>query len=333
MYRQSGSFQRTLLRFIALVLGILLAVMLSATMYFQHLLNGIHYVNDDTAASLLEDLEEILPPREDSPAKDTGRIGGKGSELVNILLIGQDRREGEDRARSDTIILCTFNKKTKEVTMTSFLRDLYVPIPGYQSNRINAAYVFGGMPLLNETLKTNFGICVDGNVEVDFTQFAQIVDLVGGVKMELRQDEADAINAAVPGNLTAGEQWLSGSQALAYSRIRNLDADGDFSRTNRQRKVLAALVCSYKDADLSTILSLVVEALPMISTDMNKLTMLRYAAELFPILAGAEIVSQQIPAEGTYSQQTVEDMAVLVADMEATRQILWDTLMGGKREG
>jgi anionic cell wall polymer biosynthesis LytR-Cps2A-Psr (LCP) family protein len=164
-------------------------------------------------------------------------------------------------------------------------------------------------------------------VEVDFTQFSQVIDLLGGISMELRQDEADAINATIPGNLTAGEQWLSGSQALAYARIRNLDADGDFSRTDRQRKVIYALFRSYKDADLGAVLSLISEALPMITTDMSKISMLRYAAELFPVLAGADFVSQQIPAAGTYSEETIRDMAVLVADMDAARKLLQDTLL------
>jgi len=329
MQRQRRSFQRSLLSFIAVVLGILLAVMLSVTLYFQHLLNRINYIEHDTTFPLAENLSDLLPvPSEEAPETGTGQIGGKGSDLVNILLIGQDRREGESRARSDTMILCTFNKKTKDVTMTSFLRDLYVPIPGYQNNRINAAYTFGGMPLLGETLKNNFGIHVDGTVEVDFTQFSQIIDLLGGVSLELRQDEADTINQSIPGNLTAGEQWLTGSQALAYARIRNLDADGDFSRTNRQRKLISALVKSYKGADLSSIVSLVAEALPMISTDMSKMSMLRYAVELFPLLAGADITSQQIPADGTYTNQTISDMSVLVADMEATRKLLYDTLVG-----
>jgi len=329
MRRQPRSFQRTLLSFIAVILGILLAVMLSVTLYFQHILDRINYIESDTTFPLVENLSDLLPaPSEEAPDTGITQIGGKGSDLVNILLIGQDRRPGEDRARSDTMILCTFNKKTKAVTMTSFLRDLYVAIPGYQNNRINAAYSWGGMPLLNDTLKNNFGIHIDGNVEVDFTQFSQIIDMVGGVTMELRQDEANAINQSVPGNLTAGEQWLTGSQALAYARIRNLDADGDFSRTNRQRKVISALISSYKNADLSSILSLVVEALPMISTDMSKITMLRYAVELFPLLAGADIVSQQIPADGTYSNQSINDMSVLVADMDATRQLLQDTLAG-----
>ena len=330
MKRQRRSFRHTLLSFIAIVLGILLAIMLSITLYFQHILDRVNYVEYDAALPQVENLSNLIPLPQEEPEEDTVMIGGKNSDLVNILLIGQDRRENEAAARSDTMILCTFNKATKEVTMTSFLRDLYVPIPGYQDNRINAAYAFGGMPLLNETLKDNFGIHVDGNIEVDFTQFSQIIDLLGGVSMELRQDEADAINQAVPGNLTAGQQWLSGSQALAYARIRNLDADGDFSRTNRQRKLISALMESYRGADMGAVLSLVMEALPMISTDMSKMTMLRYAAELFPLLAGADISSQQIPADGAYTNQTIQDMSVLGADMEAARQLLYETLAVSK---
>ena len=79
-------------------------------------------------------------------------------DIVNLLLIGQDRREGQDRQRSDSMIMVTLNKKTKQISMTSFMRDLYVQIPGYSDNRINAAYAFGGMDLLDSTLNTNFGV-------------------------------------------------------------------------------------------------------------------------------------------------------------------------------
>jgi LCP family protein required for cell wall assembly len=315
--------------------------MLSVTLYFQYLLKQINYVeHDETPTLSQEQLNEYLAEEEDSdasaPSMDAGdvefkdhttQIGGKGSGLVNILLIGQDRRPGESRARSDTMILCTFNKHTKTLTMTSFLRDLYVEIPGYQDNRINAAYAAGGMSLLNETLKENFGIHIDGNIEVDFNQFAQIVDLLGGVTMELRQDEADVINRDAPGTVSAGTQLLTGQQALAYARIRSLDADGDFSRTNRQRKVISALLDSYKNASLSTVLSLLDDILPMITTDMNDVKIIAYATELFPMLSGADIVSQRIPADGSYSGKMINGMSVLVADMEASRQLLEDTLL------
>lgn len=330
MARRSGSFQHRLLQFIALTLGILLAVMLSLTLYVQHMLDGIHYTQSSTVLPSVEQISNLLPDLGADTA-DPDRIGGKGSGLVNILLIGQDRREGDSSARSDTMILCTLHKETAQVTLTSFLRDLYVTIPGHGDNRINAAYAFGGGELLADTLKENFAVHVDGIVEVDFTQFSRIIDMAGGVTMELRQDEADAINAATGSNLTAGEQWLTGSQALVYSRIRNLDSDGDFSRTNRQRKVISALVRAYRNADLSQVLSMVTQALPMICTDMSKLTLLRYAAEFFPALAGS-LSSQQVPGEGAYSNQVIDDMAVLVADKEEITGFLRQTLLGSSWE-
>ena len=315
MSRRRNSLKRAALSFLCIVLAVILTAMLSVTLYFQYLLKQINYVeHDETPTLSQEQLNEYLAEEEDSdasaPSMDAGdvefkdhttQIGGKGSGLVNILLIGQDRRPGESRARSDTMILCTFNKHTKTLTMTSFLRDLYVEIPGYQDNRINAAYAAGGMSLLNETLKENFGIHIDGNIEVDFNQFAQIVDLLGGVTMELRQDEADVINRDAPGTVSAGTQLLTGQQALAYARIRSLDADGDFSRTNRQRKVISALLDSYKNASLSTVLSRLDDILPMITTDMNDVNIIAYATELFPMLSGADIVSPRIPADGSSS--------------------------------
>ena len=341
MSRRRNSLKRAALSFLCIVLAVILTAMLSVTLYFQYLLKQINYVeHDETPTLSQEQLNEYLAEEEDSdasaPSMDAGdvefkdhttQIGGKGSGLVNILLIGQDRRPGESRARSDTMILCTFNKHTKTLTMTSFLRDLYVEIPGYQDNRINAAYAAGGMSLLNETLKENFGIHIDGNIEVDFNQFAQIVDLLGGVTMELRQDEADVINRDAPGTVSAGTQLLTGQQALAYARIRSLDADGDFSRSNRQRKVISALLDSYKNASLSTVLTLLDDSLPMITTDMNDVKIIAYATELFPMLSGADIVSQRIPADGSYSGKMINGMSVLVADMEASRQLLEDTLL------
>lgn len=329
-------------RRIALILLCILLAVLSITLgiraYSRHLLGKLNYVDPETASTLSqEQLDAYLETEETEPAVPTMEAGDvefdshetqiSGNNTINILLIGQDRREGEKRARSDTMILCTFNKLRKTLTMTSFLRDLYVQIPGYQNNRINAAYTAGGMKLLNQTLERNFGVTVDGNIEVDFTQFSRIVDLLDGVTMELRQDEAEAINKAFPGNLTAGVQLLNGEQALAYARIRKLDADGDFSRTDRQRKLLTALLSTYQNSNLTTILSLLDEILPMITTDLTQTEILAYAKELFPILPELEIHSQYIPEEGTYSYKTIRNMAVLVADMDAARALLEQTLL------
>ncbi len=270
----------------------------------------------------------VLSGNTDQEAQIPDQIGGHGSRVVNILLVGQDRRENEGRTRADTMLLCTFNKKTRELTMTSFLRDLYVKIPGHGSNRINAAYAFGGMELLEETLQENFGLQIDGTVEVDFSQFSSIVDVLGGVEMELREDEAALINQETGSDLSGGTHHLNGDQALAYSRIRKLDADGDFSRTNRQRKVLSAILDGYRDAKLSTLLLLVNKVLPMVSTDLGAMEIMGYALELAPLLSGFEIKQQHVPASGTYTDQNIDGMAVLVPDLDAARQMLANTLIG-----
>ena len=252
----------------------------------------------------------------------------ESDDIINILLIGQDRRPGETRARSDSMILCTVNKETGTLILTSILRDLYVQIPGYGDNRINAAYAAGGMQLLNETLEHNFGIRVDGNVEVDFNQFQSIIDRLGGVSVDLRQDEAELLNRTLNAGVTAGIQKLTGEQALRYARIRSLDSDGDFSRTDRQRKLIGAMIEAAGDAGMKTLLTLVDEILPMITTDMSNFQILSYALELFPVLPELEIVSQHVPADGTYSGKMIRGMAVLVADMDAARTMLERTLLG-----
>ena len=322
-------------------LGLILALLAGGTICLHRLLGRIHYVDISTTPTLSQDqLDAYLEPEageepgtaptmnpEDVPFSEHDiQIGGEGSDIVNILLIGQDRREGESRSRSDSMLLCTFQKSAKKLILTSFLRDTYVKIPGYRKNRLNAAYAAGGMPLLNQTLEENFGVHIDGNVEVDFYQFAEIVDLLGGVELELRQDEARWVSRETGTELDEGTQLLSGVQALAYARIRKLDADGDFSRTNRQRKVITALLERYRSAGLTEALSLLEQILPKITTDMTQKEILTHTVILFPMLSGMEVLSQHIPAENTYVSRRIEGMAVLVADLEANRKFLKETL-------
>ena len=337
--RRKRSGARAALKALCVVLAVILTALLGLTAYAQHLLGKINYVADQDKMSA-EEAEQYLATQETDPdatgetLTDEELDWGTGSRdligdsdnLVNILLIGQDARPGEGRSRSDVMILCTFNKSTKTLTMTSFLRDLYVQIPGYGNSKLNHTYVWGGMELLNETLEKNFGIHVDGNLEVNFERFSQLIELLGGVDMELRQDEANYINREVGGSLTSGMQHLNGQQALTYARIRKLDADADFSRTNRQRKLLTSLIGEFKNSSLTTVLSLLNEALPMLTTDMTQSEIVGYVTELFPLLSGATIVSQRIPADGAYTMPTINGMSVVKADMDAARQLLEDTL-------
>ena len=339
MKKQTSPNRRGRLVLLCFILGLILTAMVVGTVYLQHLLGQIHYVDSDTAPSLSpEELNAYLATQAEeantAPTMDPEDVTfpeydaqiGSDSDIINILLIGQDRREDEYRARSDSMILCTFHKSEKRLTMTSFLRDTYVSIPGYGKNRINVAYAAGGMPLLNKTLESNFGVHIDGNVEVDFCQFADIVDLLGGVELELRNDEAQWVNRETGSDLSEGTNLMDGRQTLAYARIRKLDADGDFSRTNRQRKVITALMDAYRGTSLPSALSLLEQILPLITTDMTDREILGYAVSLFPLVTGGEIVSQFIPAAGTYSSRNIDGMAVLVADLDANRKLLEETI-------
>lgn len=245
--------------------------------------------------------------------------------IVNILLIGQDRRPGETRTRSDCMILCTINTEKKTMVLTSFLRDLYVDMPQwngrtYQDNRLNACYAFGGMGMLDAALKKNFGVHVDHNLEVDFNGFEDIIGVFGGVTMNLTAAEARYLG----GGLKEGTNHLTPSQTLAYARIRKIDSD--FGRASRQRKVLLTLLASMSELSPDQLAELFNRILPMMTTDMTDSDITGYMVRLLPILSELEVTTQTIPASGTYKSVSVRGMAVLVPDLKANREILADTL-------
>lgn len=248
------------------------------------------------------------------------------TNVENYLLIGRDEYPGSDSSRSDSILLCTFRPEDQTLTMTSILRDLYVPIPGYRNNRINASYAFGGMSLLKQTVEENFQIPIDGCIEIDFSSFPRLIDLLGGVTLELRRDEAEAVNSSTQSSLKEGICTLNGQQALAYVRIRKLDNNGDFSRTNRQQKLLTALLHAYRNASFPQVLRLLKEVLSLVETDMDTREILNSARQFVPILSQLQIKHQHIPSNGTYTYKTIRGMSVLVADMDAARSLLWQTL-------
>ena len=347
MKKEKSGCARIFMIIVCIVLGLILAAMITVTVagtaVVNHFLNMVNRAEDLPQETLsqeqIEDLfnEETVAPEEDTApvvkeedvdwGQQDGTVIENSDNIVNILLIGQDARPGEGRSRSDSMILVTFNKAQKTITMTSFLRDLYVQIPGYADNKLNATYVLGGMELLNDTLEQNFGVQVDGNVEVDFSHFADVIDLLGGVDMELRNDEAAYINAYTGRYvLGSGLQHLDGEQALFYSRIRHLDADADFSRTNRQRKVINALIEQFRSTKLTTLLGLLDDLLPMITTDLTNKEMIQLAKDLFPMLADCTIVSQRVPADGAYYLASINSMSCIVADMDAARELLKQTM-------
>lgn len=257
------------------------------------------------------------------------------SNIKSILLIGQDKQGDQTRQRSDSMILATLDKDQGTISLTSFMRDLYVAIPGYSSTRINAAYAYGGMELLDETLEENFGVQIDGNVEVDFEVFKVLVDKVGGIDLELTQAEADYIcgrdqSVLYPQplrtdwDLQEGVNHLDGEQALIHARNRSI-GNSDYRRTERQQDVLKAAFAKIKDLNVLEIGGLIKDVLPLVTTDLSLWDMTGYAMDVMSI-GTDEIQSYRIPEDGSYTPQTIDGMQVLVPNLEQNREYLQQIL-------
>ena len=327
------------------VLALILIVGIFVTAYVDHLLGLITpppVIGGDVDDPTIHTTEYVPPTLPsgftdptidpstvtDPPAVEDDKIisSEKYPEIINIMLVGQDRRPGENYlTRSDAMILCTFNTKSKTITMTSFMRDLYVKIPGIGGNKMNAAYQFGGMKLLRETMLENFGVYVDAFVEVDFSGFEKAVDALGGVTISLTQEEADHLYEQYGWSMQAGMQHLTGVQALAYSRIRYV-GNADFGRTERQRNVINAIINECKTMSLTEANKLLNEILPLVSTDMSKEDIFDYALTLFPLLKG-NIHSQRIPIDASFTLEWVGALDVVLPDYDINRQYLLDTLL------
>lgn len=333
--------KRGLLIGICIFLSVVLVIGLAGIIYAESLFGLLGNVGNQGELSQ-EEIDAFLQGEKDDQSgddvdpdslqwDDAPTIDGK--DVINILLIGQDRRENENRARSDAMILCTLNKSKKTLTMTSFMRDMYVKIPGYRANRINASYFLGGAKLLDETLTTNFGVQIDGNIEVDFFGCMECIDVIGGVAVELTEAEANYLNRKgnwevtneAPWNLKAGVNNLTGSQAVAYSRIRYI-GNGDFERTERQRKVLTAIFNKCKDLSIPEMHKLLSKLLPNLATDMTNAELIGHATTVLTMASDLTIVNQRIPADGTYSNSRVDGMSVLLPNIEKNRELLANTI-------
>lgn len=264
----------------------------------------------------------------------------KEDGVVNILLIGNDSRENGEDGRSDAMILLSVSSKTKKIYMTSLLRDMYVEIPGHDGNRLNAAYSFGGAELLMETIEGNLGITVNRYVLVNFEAFANLVDAVGGIDLELSREEIEYVNGYLveynmltdrpqgTDNMDAsagGMVHLNGPQALAYSRNRYLGTD--FGRTERQRKVLTEVIHGLPKALVTNPKELVNGLLPNLTTNLTK-------RECFSLslMAGKaltyDIEQDSIPKQGTFHNAKIRGMDVLEVDFEANKRYLRENIFG-----
>lgn len=250
------------------------------------------------------------------------------SEQTNILLVGVDARENDVASRSDTMMLVTIDNKNGEIKLTSFLRDSYVEIAGRKKKeKLNAAYFRGGIQTLVDTLELNFKVNIPYYAIVDFEIFTKIVDELGGVSVDVTEKESKYSKTTETADklviIEAGEDiLLNGEQALWYSRMRYLDSD--FMRTQRQRKVISAIVEKAAKQDIPTLIRLAEAVIPMVKTNLDANQMMSIGFKsLLKKAYSYPIVQQQIPADKTWSSKSISGVgSCLVMDLEENVKIL-----------
>ncbi|MFR7819058.1 LCP family protein [Candidatus Pseudoruminococcus sp.] len=262
------------------------------------------------------------------------------NDVLNIMLFGADKKvDGEAYGRSDSMILLSINNRTGDLVMTSFLRDLWVEIPGYFPHRLNTSYALGGAELAIETIEYNFGVDIDRYAIVDFDSFTNIIDTLGGIDLELTDEEIDYINWQCWKNkqvetrheitAKAGVVHLNGRQALWYSRDRD-SAGSDWDRTNRQRIVLNTIMKDMKQSNLAQIMSIIYQVGPMIETDLDKGEIVYLAQNALNYL-NYDVTASSVPdlSGGNFSCPKIDDMDVVtINDWDAERARIQMAIFG-----
>ena len=263
--------------------------------------------------------------------------------VKSVLVIGTDTRDpNEERGRSDSMILVSMNSRTDQIYMTSFMRDAYVDIPGYGSDKLNAAYSYGGPELLMDTLEENFDVHIDDYVMITFAACAAMIDAVGGVELEISDREAEAVNEILISEVNeimgddreddlldgGGKLTLDGKQALSYSRIRYV-GNADFERTERQRTVMSQVMSKVKGNPFR-LLPVCMGALPKMTTNMSVPGLYGYALTTPFKLATYDMQQQRVPADGTFQGADVGGQSVLEIDLDAAKQQLQSTVFAEK---
>ncbi|SFE18586.1 LCP family protein [Peptostreptococcus sp. D1] len=220
--------------------------------------------------------------------------------IKNILILGSDARPGENASRTDSMMILTIDNVNDSLKITSLARDAFVNIPGYGYSKLTHAYAYGKEKLLIDTIESNFEIDLDDVVLINFQSFISIIDAIGGVTVNVTEDEMTEMNKFIPetykwsenpdkGEMTlitrVGSQKLNGYQALSFARIRKNDSA--FGRDNRQRMIVSNLLKEIKNTSKLKYPFLIKAAAPYISTNMSTTKMIKYSIDVLRIGTGS----------------------------------------------
>ena len=335
--------RRKLVNILTIIMIIIVLILLGIYAVINHYYGKSNYV-DDSEIGINSSVETESTGITDEEAEQlqteiieqTGDITLPNDENVyNLLLIGVDRRDKTWYGNSDSMILMSINKDTKKVHMTSFMRDLYANIPGVGVKKLNAACAYGGGPLVVKTIQDNYKIPIDNYASVDFDAMIDIVDLVGGVEIDISSEEMRVANGyinemcglagvdASSHQLTqSGPQLMDGYQAVAYARIRYV-GNADYQRTERQREVLEKIMKKCSGLGVTELNDLANAVLPEVTHNIDQSTLLSLIGQL-PTILSYEVVQSRVPYDGMFSSKG----EMLVPDFTATIQKLQTDIYG-----
>lgn len=286
---------------------------------------------DDTSDIELEQSETI--DESEQKQEDIVLEEQKHDDIYNIVLSGVDTRSYNLNSRSDTIILASYNRTKRTIKLVSFMRDSWVHLPDRGWSRINTATVYGGTGLLINTLNENFDLDVQGYIQVKFDDFRDIIDALGGIDVELTQQEINYINRKLhsddrdwSNDITAepGLVHLNGAQALWHCRNRSI-GNSDFERTERQREVLSIIIDKAMSMDLSQAIQLIFEMRDSVNTNIPITTLAEMAFDAI-VVGEMTVETTRIPFDETFSSANKNGASVLEIDIEENTRLLHEFL-------
>lgn len=295
-----------------------------------------NYSSTNGEANIFNSLVNVEPT--DQPPEGEGNsisvtdlsiTEGLDETWLNVLLLGTDSRVLNEPARTDTMIICSINKATGDVKLTSIMRDTDVSFEGHKSTRINNAFFYGKANLAMKVVNEYFGMNIQHYVYVDFSGFAKIAEAIGGVDMQITENEMKHINHNVAeqyhllinqGKMEYAEAeaeyyatkletfttdgtpvHLNGMQTLGYARIRKLDSD--YGRTERQRKVLNALMGKLQNASITELTNMALSNAKYYATNLSLNQLLELAQVVLNRSDFTQAPSMYLPVQGSYKEE------------------------------
>lgn len=308
---------------IAVIVSIILLLVVGGTLYANSILGKIKKTELPKGKDSLGISKEKVVEKEKYKDKD----------IINIALFGRD---GSDE-RTDSIMVLTIDKVNKKVKLTSLLRDMYIDLPGQGMGILNHAFMKGGSELAIKTINSNFGLDVQDYVAVNMDGFIHLVDLVGGVEINVEAEEIPHINSAAQQmakernyedfkNVTkTGAQKLNGPQAMAYTRIRKVGRD--FGRTARQREVLNYVFKELKGQGALKALGAMTDILPYVETSLSNKDIIGLGTTLMGLDTNS-IEEFRLPVNDAYKDEVIQGMFVMTIDLETNKNKLHEFIYG-----